>query len=214
MISKRKRRLQKQLFGFSASRSVANRALRLAKANRRKLKSVTELSTSIEVDENITLNATAVTQYLQPPALSGGLKDEWTVTMLQVRGVIKQNLTSAIIDDYRVDYVMDRRPEGADVTALIVYGTATPSYEEYPDFDQRGRFKILKSFRGHFNSNDGVNSSRELNFDLRQNVKQTSSSGQVTVDDLLTNAYYMISWTTATANQPTIVSKIRLLGHD
>ena len=79
------------------------------------------------------------------------------VKSVHIRGVVKQNLASALIDDYRIDIVLDRFPGLAANTPLLVYGDATPANFALKNFQNRKRFKILRSIRGHLSSNEGSN---------------------------------------------------------
>ncbi len=213
MISKRKQALQKQLFGFSGTRSVGARALKIAKSNRRKLKSVQE-GTSVDTDTGLdVLNATALVQYFPYAGISG--KHEQTIVSFEVHGIVRQNLASALIDDYRIDYILDRDPEGQDITAIELYLSATPLIDVYVDFDERKRFKVLRSFRGALSSNEGSNSFRRINFKVNLNMKAwNENEGSASIGSQSRVAIYMIHWTTASANQPTYQAQSRMISHD
>ena len=87
--------------------SKVDQALRLAKSNRKNIKQAQEF---INIDSVVTadtaMNATPQVVYLTESLQVSGLRAP--LTSIQIRAVVKQNLTSALVDDYRVDLVLDR----------------------------------------------------------------------------------------------------------
>ncbi len=189
--------------------SKAEQALRLAKSNKRKINETREMGEGTSTLAAVALNATPTVRYINP---GGMLGVKLPVKSFQVRGVVKQNLTSAIIDGYRMDLVLDRHPDGAAITPLLYLGTATPKLYEYKDFDRKERFKIIKTWSGYFNSNDGVASHRRINDYFRLNYMfESSAASQESNSVAEKNALYLVFWTDASANQPTIEFKSRIV---
>ncbi len=150
----------------------------------------------------VALNATPTSLALLLADLQGF---KMQMLSVQVRGVIKQNLASAIIDDYRMDIVLDRRPDGGTITPALVYGSATPKIYAFKHFGNKTRFKILRSIRGYLSSSEGSNSFRVINEYVKLNLSYESKSrDSETEANSIKNMIYLIFWTTASANQPTI----------
>ncbi len=125
------------------------------------------------------------------------------VKSVSVRGTINQNVASAVTDNWRVDLVLDKVPDGANVTPLELYGDATPRISAFKNFLYRSRFKILRSVFGDFNEQGPL--SAVINWYVKlNNTQETTSSGSFGVANLLKNALFLVIWTEATANFPII----------
>ncbi len=215
MISKRKQRLQKQLFGFVGKpKSVARRALNIAKSNKAVIKAHFEMKKQDLIETADTaLNATPQITMINIAADTEGLRI--TAKSLQIRFVVKQNLASAIIDDYRVDVVLDRRPNKVEITPLLYLGDATPSIEAFKAFGEKSRYKILRTWSGYLSSSEGSNSFRKVNAFIKLNlVQEAVTQDSMAQSTIIKNAIYLVKWTTATANQPTFGGETRLVFQD
>ncbi len=207
MTTQRKRALQKQLFGFAGPKQpAAQKALSLARKNRRKLNEFVEIGyVAITSPVTGTLNATpAVTELQFSP-------EEGTKCMLKsvrVKGWIKQQTASLLLDDYRVDIVLDRSPRGALPTASDIYGVAAPTINVMKGTGDFRRFKILRTIRGILEKAEiaagGASGSVLFDFYVKLNLVQlTQAPGNFAIANLTKNAVSIVLWTTATANQPT-----------
>ncbi len=193
-------RRRRQVGRKPKAKSKVNKALQIAKKNRCDLRILHEPDNSTIIKTSTVLDAT--------PAITNvtGLGDGSKVRFnsFRIRGVIKQNLASAIIDDYRIDIVMDRHPGAVQITPALYLGAATPTIDAFKNFDSKERYKILRTIRGHLSSSEGSNSFREIDEYIRLNVLQeTNTDGNFAVTKLTKNALYIVHWTTSTANQPT-----------
>lgn len=194
--------------------SKVEQALRMARSNKRKLGDYLEVfSAAATVASDVALSSTpTVLLLIANMGMSG---NKTTLKSVQVRAVVKQNLTSALIDDYRVDLVIDRAPAGVAITPLLYLGDATPNITAYKDFDGKGRYKILKTWSGYLSSSEGSNSFRKINSYVRLNLKsETNQFDQYAQGNLIKNALYLVRWTTASANQPTFKGDIRVVFAD
>lgn len=192
-----------------AKGSKADQALRLAKKNDKAVKGLTEFKANNINLGATALNATPAVSYLEP--LGNGFDTQ--IVSVYVKGVIKQNLTSTIIDDYRLDLVLDREPNKVAITPLLYLQSATPAVYNHKVFEDRSRYKIIKSWSGYFKKDDSV--ARKLDGFYSINLKAKND----TVDDfgqthILNNALYLVYWTTAASNQPTIEFKTRIVTKD
>ncbi len=192
--------------------SLASQALALARKNRRKIRNIAE-NTNQDVESGaLTLNATAVVTYISPLAVPN--EREFTLVRLEFNAFVKQNLTSAILDDYRIDIILDRNPEGANPTALEFYLDATPDINVHLDYDERSRFKLLRSARGILSSSEGSASSKIINWRIPINMKALNeNAGTVAIATQSKTAIFLVHWTTATANQPAFQFTSRMISH-
>lgn len=190
--------------------SVAKQALNLAKKVDKKQKMGQDLlQNTINVDG--TTSTTASATYLTNLARMTG--NSVILKSVHVKGVIKQNLTSTALDGYRCDLVLDRIPNKVALTALALYYSATPPIHEFKAFTEKGRFKILKSWRGYFNESTKVSETLEAYFKL--NLKAVSSvNDSISSTEILRNALYLVIWTDASANQPTYDIRTRVVYED
>ncbi len=156
------------------------------------------------------MNATPQVVHIDPATTPDGLKSK--MLMFEIHGVIKQDLASAIIDDYRMDLVLDKTPNKLAQLPVTTYGSATPTIETLTNQSQRKRFRIIRSWRGYLSSSEGSNSFRKFDAKIRLGmIVETSADGNFTATNLLKNNLSLIRWTTATANQPIITFSSSIL---
>lgn len=182
---------------------IAQKALKMAKGNR-----------SFQfADFNLTATAmstslTPVVRYLEPPANLGG-GDRQTLQDIEMKMFIDQDVTNTTIVQYRVDLVLDRTPAKTVINLTNLYGDTTPSTTALISFDNRERYKLVKSYTGHL-SNDVVES-RYISFKVRSGLVLETEGTTFDQDNIQKNAYYLIMWTDATANTPKVTYDIRLV---
>ncbi len=168
---------------------------------------------SIAVDftqSSVALDATPTVTHITPGTGADGVKSK--LLSFEIQGVIKQNLASAIIDDYRIDLVLDRQPNKVAITPLVFYGSATPTTERLLIVQQQKRFRIIKSWRGYLSSSEGSNSFRKFGGTFKLNLMCISTVDANFADtNLLKNNISLIFWTTASANQPLLTFRSRLM---
>ncbi len=188
--------------------SKVDQALRIAKSNKKKIHDTREMDNTDQDTGALTLNATPVVLYIIPSSANTGNKV--SIKSFQLRGVVKQNLSSAIIDDYRIDLVLDRRPDKAAITPLLYLRSATPRIDAYKDFDEKERYRIIKTWSGYLSSSEGSNSFRKINYYTRLNYFAEGDNG-VSQTTITKNALYIVFWTTASANQPTFQAEFSIV---
>ncbi len=190
-------------------KSETKQALAIAKSNKKVLKQIVDFRYSDTGATTGTLNATPVVLFLA----MGGTGYNVQMVSCHVKGWIRQNLASVITDDYRMDLVLDREPNKTALTPTLYLASATPTIHRMKVFKDRQRFKILKTWSGHFNENVNVSRKIEgffpLNLKVKSNTADTFGQAQV-----LNNALYLVYWTTASANQPTFSHIARVVTKD
>ncbi len=191
--------------------SKVDQALRLAKANKKFLRKQTDVDVTTVSVAKAAMNATPVI------TLIGIINREGhrvTLKSVQLQGLVLQNLTSALVDEYRVDLVLDRMPQGALATATDIYGAANPEIYDFKNFGNKSRFRILRTFRGLL-FEAAIGPGQFLDAYVKLNlVQETDTVNNFTIGALLKNAVYVVFWTTATANQPTFEAEIRMVDLD
>ncbi len=121
-------------------------------------------------------------------------------------------MTSAINDEWRVDLILDRLPGGVLATALELYAeTTTPEIYAYKNFNNKTRFKILRSWRGIFN--EATKTAEYLDAYIKLNLfTETDTEDSFgTIGTMIKNTLLLVRWTTATANQPTFEGITRVV---
>ncbi len=192
--------------------SKVDQALRLAKSNKKKIGETIEFKSSTSTISSAALNATPTVLYLGAIGVAGFRA---TLKSFRIRGVFKQNLTSAIIDDYRMDLVLDRTPAKVIITPTLYLGAAAPILEEFKLFSVKGRYKILRTWKGYLNGDVGGKSFDMIDDYVRLNlVTETDTVNSLNQDEVIKNALYLVRWTTATANQPLFQGRFRLVFSD
>ncbi len=192
----------KQLGGSKRRRATEGaQALKIAKKNRAQLRG--DVSFGTPSAGTIAAMAAAPTiVYIQPAAFAG-----FKVKMksLFINFSVKKNLASALVDDWRVDVVLDRLPNKTAMTAVMIYTDgANPSTETTKKAGQQGRFRILRTWRGHFSSTDTDiafhdNARVRLNYMFTADVDAAPAIGTC-----IKNALYIVYWTSSVANHPVI----------
>ncbi len=181
----------------------------IAKSNRRALRQMNETQfTAIAGMTNITLTTT--------PSVSGInfvgpiVGRSYMLKGIELMGDIKANLTSQIQDKWRVDVILDRRPSGTVLSPLLAYASATPQTNVLINKDQRDRYRIIRSWRGIFNTVDFISDHRDLTLFKRFKLKVFSSDDDAVVAqaNIQTNALYVVAWTEAVANTPVLDLKV------
>ncbi len=189
-------------------KSKLDQALSIAKSNKKRLRSAMEVATSASVTSTDAFSSTPVVDYI--PASGEDLKTRMTSVM--VKGTIKRNASSALIDDWRVDFVLDREPNGTEITPLLYLGTATPVIGELRNLTYKERFKILRSEFGSFDEGGNGVGSHAINWYVRLNLMaETKTVNSWTQTNIIKNAVYLVYWTTASANQPIPVLESRVI---
>lgn len=201
-----------KLILIKRKQGVASRALRIAKRNRKTLSRKKDIISGLINDVTSVMSSTPTVVDVTLAVSSGAnTRTGFNVFMkvLRIRGLVKQNLTSALADDYRIDVVLDRFPEEALTTPLEVYGSATPSTIRQVIFGERKRFKILKSWRGLLEPQNNIG--RHISADIKLNLKlETDTDAVFGFGSLTKNMIVIFFWTTATANQPTFLRNFRI----
>ncbi len=186
-------------FLFPKKKSKVDQALSIAKSNKSKLASAIEVVLGKATTAGDVFNSTPIVDYLSPLTGMNGFKAK--IRSVRVKGTIKQNLASALADDWRVDLVLDRRPDGAEVTPLELYGSATPSIGDFKNHNFKSRFRILRSAFGVFESQGPT--SATIDWYVKLNIiTETVATGSWAIASVLKNAIFLVYWTTAVANQP------------
>lgn len=172
----------------------------------RKLKGVIELKHGINgAVQTLNLNATPVFDDISTEIGTEGRGFKCFIKTLEIRGLVRQNLTSALADDYRFDVVLDRHPEEALPTALQVYGSATPRINALVNWTERKRFKILRSWRGLLEQQNNIGRmfGAVIKVNVMMETDQIDTLGAIA--STTKNHFIVFGWTQSTANQPTIV---------
>lgn len=167
---------------------------------------------SLDSSHDGTFNATASVIHLTALATTNGKAQ---LIGVRVVGYCLQDLASALTDNYRIDLVLDKSPEGALLLAAdyLVSTDETPVYHDLLKKDTQERFKILRTWRGHFNESTVVH--RDINSYTKLNlVVDSDSTGTITQANITRNALYLVCWTTAVANQPTYALEARVFYRD
>lgn len=190
--------------------SKVDEALSIAKRNKKQLATVVDI-VSNDTALSATFNATPNVVYLQPNGT--GLKTR--ITSIRVKGIITRAVASTLADNWRMDIVLDREPDGVEATPLLVYGTATPSLGHYKNGLLKSRFKILRTMTDIFGENAAWKSGSVIDWYIKLNLiavsKVADSFAQANIQK---NAIYVIFWTTATANQPIATLRTRITSMD
>ncbi len=187
--------------GPKTALTTAKRALRMAKGNR-----TFEVLKYNLVNTAMTASAVPVVRYIQPPVTDG---ERQTLQHIEGKIWVRQNLTSALIDNYRIDIVLDRFPSGVEITPLSLYEDATPRITALKSFDLRNRYKIVKSFMGAFEASSPV--TRMHNFFIRSGLVCESDGNNPNQANVNKNAYYIIFWTEATTNTPILTYDLQIV---
>ncbi len=182
-------------------KGVASQALVLAKSNKSRLAGVVELQHTGTVNSETAFNVTPIVDYY--PAVGAGQKTQ--MKYLSIRGLIKRNVASDAIDDYRVDIILDRQPAGVKATVANIYGSANPELGDPLNVLHRTRYKLLRTMLGAFGESGNGVAARAINWKIPLNlIGTTKANGDFSQGNVLKNAVYIVYWTTSAANQPTM----------
>jgi len=190
----------------SSVQSIAKKALRIAKsADSRTLKS--KLTTV--TNETMAINSGAIAiKYLEP---LGG--DTQTIKLKSISGKIevRGNLTSTEHAPYRVDLVLDRRPNNLVIDPSDVYdGASTKFITNTLTYDYNDRYKIVKTWHGILTPN--INQSRIIDVNVRSNlILEGSTGGYFAQGDANKNAYYLLYRSDCTTTAPIISYNLELI---
>lgn len=192
-----------------SKQSIAKKALKLARKNTRAINKVRELHfDDFDVSDTV-MSSTPQVSYMEisPANLDGR---DLTVLSIQVRGEVRQNLASALADNYRIDLVYDSMPTGANITPLEFYkNTTAPGINSFKDFELRKRFRIIRSWTGLMEQQANVG--RQFSFFKKVKLLMRNENEQSTsIASQSVGALYVIQWTTATANQPSTNIQVRI----
>ena len=206
-------RFTKRRFKGKKKQSKLDQAFNTSKANKKKLSVSVETNTG-PIASTSTVMATIPIIVHIVSATGTGFKQK--LTSVQARGEIRQDTSSLLQDNYRVDLVLDREPNKVIPTAALIYGSATPAIASFKDFPLRKRFKLLRSMFGVFNepvdSGAGV-----VTFDWYVKLNLITESDTATdfaLNTTLKNAIFLVYWTTAVANKPIPKILTRLISVD
>ncbi len=187
-------------------KSVAQQALALARKNKKDLARSNELQYSVLTGmAGIALSVTPLIILLN--------KTDWVVEGnlcmfrgLEILGEITPNNSSVLQDKWRVDIIMDKRPDGTIFNPEHAYGFDAPFTNSHIDNDFKDRYRILKSWRGTFNVPKNSAVPRNLSYNRRFKTKVVSSNDDAVISQasIETNAVYLVAWTEATANTPVL----------
>ena len=181
---------------------TAKKALKIAKAGRQ-MESLSYSEDSLAMTAS---NAPALL-YIQPPTTEGSKQ---TISYIEGRIFVRRNLTSAVIDTWRVDLVLDRQPAGVVLNYADLYNSdATPRPTALMDYDAQSRYKFVKSWSGAFGPQD--NQFKMINFKVRSGLKVEADSRIPYQDSVNKNAYYLVWFTNAATNMPLITYDIQIV---
>ncbi len=206
-MSRRFTRSRARKFG---AQSIAAKAFRLAKKNQRTINQVVDRITVKQAEVSVSLAATPSVVALSIQDNKGnGRKAK--ILMLKLNIEVRQNLTSAIADNYRIDLVIDKRPTTSIATSTLIYGAASPTIGEFIEDDETNRFRLVKSWRGLLEPENNIG--REIMWQKRINlIQEVDVDGQFgTQSSIIKNQLLLIQWTTATANVPTTARNMLML---
>lgn len=175
---------------------IAKKALKLATVVAQH-ETVTEI-----VSDTMTGALTPEVVYLTPTELTNNVDD---IKSLSIEYNIRVRQTGVTEGNVRVDFVLDRQPNGATLSIADCYGDATPSMENMGDPGKRERYKIVKSFQKSLITAVSPVMWVKGKFKTGQIITSENQDGDFSVTNISKNSYYLVYWTdTITANFPTI----------
>lgn len=184
--------------GAKKTAKVAKRALKLALHNR-ETRIVIDALTSVAFTASRVLNIT----YLQPNATG----EKCTFQKIEGKIWVRKNTSSVVTDSWRCDLILDRQPNGVELSPLLAYTSASPRITALIDLGQTERFKIARSWMGAFDEADG-NTSRMINFSYRTGLVTECTTSFVQAN-IVKNAYYFVFWTESATNTPIMTFSIQ-----
>ena len=173
---------------------IAKRALKIANQN-------VDMRNGATSADGLSLPAASVVvvDYLEP----AGTRERCTYSQIEGKIWIRQDLDSPNHDSWRCDLVLDRQPNGAILSVLKVYGDLTPRITALLNFDERDRYKIVRSWQGSFSDDSGTGA-RSISFKQKTGLVCESSGHTFTQALITKNAYYFVFWTESVINTPEI----------
>jgi len=181
---------------------TAKKALKIARQGQ------TMESTSYNDDAvAFTVNNAPQILYLQPPTTDGSKQ---TISYIEGKIFVRRNLSSTVIETWRVDLVLDRQPAGVILSYADLYNSdATPRPTALMDYDAKSRYKFVKSWSGAFGPQD--NQFKMINFMVRSGLKVEADDVTPSQASVNKNAYYLIWFTNASANPPLITYDVQVV---
>ncbi len=180
--------------------TIGQEALNMAKRNKRNIKEISEVVLGIAVSKVGAFNATPNVTYVSDVPGNG---TSCKLRSIRVKGTIKRDVASLLIDDWRVDLVLDRLPGGSALTPLLYLGSATPTMGAFKNILMKKRYRILRTEFGHFDEGGNGKSAHEIDWYVKLNlIAKSKAIDDFTQGNIIANAIYLVYWTTAVANQP------------
>ncbi len=166
---------------------------------KKKIASATEINVGAQAQLNVTMSATPQYVYIVP--IGTGMKTK--LKSVRVRGHIKQDPTSTLVDAYRIDLVLDRSPAKTEITALLYLGSAGPYYGHFQNKKQLSRYKILRTKMGVFDKGVEGRSIDTLDWYVPLNlIAESDTDGGYAQGNIVKNAIYIVYWSDSAANFP------------
>jgi len=180
--------------GTARTTRIAKKALKIANKN-------IDMRNNLLSRDGFTLPVDAVitVDYLEPD----GNRERLTYSQIEGKVWIRQDIASIQHDSWRCDLVLDRQPNGVVLDLVKVYGNATPKITALLTFNERDRYKIVRSWQGSFNESTGTGA-RSFSFTQKTGLIAESSAQTFTQALITKNAYYFVFWTESAAAPPII----------
>ncbi len=194
------------------AQAIARKAFALAKKNSRTLRHVVSTFHSKSTDANTTFVAAVNVIALFLP--NGGSGKKLLVKEFNLNFEVKQNLTSVLSDNWRVDLLLDRKPDEALATNAEIYGETSPTITDYMADDEGSRFRLIRSWSGILNESTSIG--RIIRYKKKMNIIQMCDpAGTFGTQAAITkNQFLLCVWGTATANVPTLIFNFQYVFED
>lgn len=180
--------------GTAKTQRIAKKALKIANKN-------IDMRNNLLSRDGFTLPVGAVitVDYLEPD----GNRERLTYSQIEGKVWIRQAQASIEHDSWRCDLVLDRQPNGVVLDLVKVYGDATPKITALLTFNERDRYKIVRSWQGSFSDDSGTGA-RSFHFIQKTGLVAESSANTFTQALITKNAYYFVFWTESAVATPII----------
>lgn len=179
--------------------NIAKKALKMAKGNRTfEVKSYSQTLTSM------TGGSSPDILYLEPPTSEGQTQ---TIQNITAKIYIEKDILSTGVNRWRVDLVLDRQPNGVIFSPLLCYEDGTPTITTLTDYDNKNRFKIVKSYAGGLGP-DYI--PKFININYKSGLVVDASAQPPNQANVTKNAYYLVYWTPSGTNTPKVEYEIRI----
>ncbi len=207
-------RRQRRSVQRGVRRSEAKQALNMAKRNKAKINQGLEYFGFPVPAETAFLDQQALSTTIRADYIKVvGHEHDTLVKSIQLKMNVQQNLASALSDTWRVDLICDQQPDAVVPIGALLYGSATPKTYTFYDYAITRRFRVIRSWRGVFEPATVTN--RTIDAYIKINRKTlTKTLSNYDADQISKNAYYLISWTDAVANQPILSARFRTITED